>query len=80
MEFGGCFFMGRVGVHGFSVLLGTHPFRDMEGRIFGRRGGFVRSGDGAAMRYQAFDGDDHGEGFLSESRCYLGLPGQLRRG
>jgi hypothetical protein len=34
----------------------------IEWRVNGRRGGFVLGGDGAAIRDQAFDGDDHGEG------------------
>jgi hypothetical protein len=74
LEFWGGFFLvflldffrsrgrGRLGVHGLSVLLGTQPFGDIEWRVNGRRGGSVLGGDGAAIRDQAFDGHDHGDG------------------
>jgi len=47
----------------FPVLLGTHPFGDIEWRVIGRRGGLVLGGESAsgreAVRDQAFDGHDH---------------------
>jgi hypothetical protein len=51
--------LGRLGVHGFSVLLGAKPRGFIETRVCGR-GGFALGR--MAIRDQAFDGDDHGDG------------------
>jgi hypothetical protein len=64
------FVSGRVGARlragGFPLLL-AKPSGGIDWRVSGRRGGFVLGGAGAtvvvAIRDQAFDGDDHGEGF-----------------
>jgi hypothetical protein len=63
------FVSGRVGTRlragGFPLLL-AKPGGGIDWRVNGWRGGFVLGGAGAtvvvAIRDQAFDGDDHGEG------------------
>jgi hypothetical protein len=63
------FVLGRVGARrragGFPLLL-AKPGGGIDWRVSGRSDGFVVGGAGAtvvvAIRDQAFDGDDHGEG------------------
>ena len=50
-----------LGVDGFPLLL-AKPGGGINSRVNGRRRGFVLHRDSAAIRDQAFDGHDHGEG------------------